>query len=200
MANYDLPAFDYRDAADYPFDIDSRGSAAPRVQSAPPGASAAAVAAQEQARAVAIERRRQQQVFYLTLLTQGAAGGLVTEVTPPIDGDAIDSQYAPIFTNNTNNPVRVQVFADLVTPGCGAILSFTRDQSDVGKFDVLSLTANGRTESVTAVILPTFSVWARDFQPVFFPMLGVDVLRVRVFDPMKLLSYAELYPEGQRSF
>lgn len=194
MANYDY--IDYRDAADYPFDVEGRAAVIP----ARGPSQADAVAAQEQARALAEERRRQQQVLYLTLLAQGSEGGPVTELTSPLDGDFINAEYQPIFTNNTNNPVRIQVFADLVTPGCGAILSFTRDMSDVGKFDVLSLTANGKTESVTAIILPTHAVWARDFQPTFFPMTAADVLRVRVFDPMKLISYGQLYPELTRNF
>lgn len=143
------------------------------------------------------DARREQQVLYLTLLAQN---GPVTEVTTPINGDFIEPEYKTLFTNNTNNPVRVQVFADLVTPGCGAVLSLTRDGSDVGKFDVLSLTANGRTESVTTIILPTYSIWAKDFAPAFFPMQANDVLRVRVFDPAKLISYGNLYPEFQRKF
>jgi hypothetical protein len=183
----------YLDAQDYPYDVDPVRAVAPRTVA--PQTSAAERAAITAAQTAALERRRQEQVLYLTLLAQGSNGGPVTEVTSPINGDFINAEYQPIFTNNTNNPVRIQVFADLVSPGCGAILSFTRDLSDVGKFDVLSLTANGRTESVTALILPTYSVWARDFQPVFFPMLAVDILRLRVFDPMKLLSYGNLYPE-----
>lgn len=138
------------------------------------------------------ERTRQAQVLYLTLLSQGGAGGPVTEVTSPITGDTITDDYAPIFTNNTNNPVRVQVFSDFINPGVGAFLSLTRDRSDVGKIDELALTANGRTESVTTILLPTYSLWARN-RDVVFPMQSTDVLRIRVFDPMKLISYSNLY-------
>jgi hypothetical protein len=195
---------DYTDSYDYPFDVDSRSSfpAPTRQVVLTPGApqlTPQMLAAQAQAQAQAdADRMRQAQVLYLTLLAQG--GGPVTEVTAPINGDFIENDYKPIFVNNTSNPVRVQVFADLVSPGCGAFLSFTRDLSDVGKFDTLSLTANGRVESVTAIILPTYSVWARDFNAQFFPMQAVDVLRVRVFDPMKLISYAQLYPELRSNY
>ena len=161
--------------------------------------SQAAKAAEMKAKAVS-DARREQQVLYLTLLAQGGAGGPVTEVTMPVNGDFIEADYKALFTNNTNNPVRVQVFADLVTPGCGAILSLTRDRSDVGKYDVLSLTANGRVESVTTIVLPTYSIWARDFDAAVFPMQVVDTLRVRVFDPAKLISYGNLYPELQRNY
>lgn len=181
--NYDDYCFD-----DYGGDVRGPSYAAPSPQKVSPV---------NPAQQLAEERRRQAQVLYLTLLAQQ---GPVTEVTSPINGDFIEADYKEIFKNNTNNPVRIQVFADLVTPGCGAILSFTRDGSDVGKFDVLSLTANGRTESVSTIVLPTFSIWARDFQPVFFPMVSNDVLRIRVFDPAKLINYGQLYPEHQRKF
>lgn len=144
--------------------------------------------------------RRSAQVLYLTLLSQGGAGGPVTEVTQPYNGDFIEADYKRLFTNNTNNPVRAQVFAEFTTPGAGVNLSLTADRSDVGKFDVLALTANGRTESVTVIVPPTTSIWARDLDPVNFPMQDVDVLRIRIFDPMKLLSFGNLYPEFQKRF
>jgi hypothetical protein len=148
-----------------------------------------------QAVAVAMDKQRQlreAQILYLTMLTQN---GPVTETTSPISGDYIEAGYTAIFRNDTNNPVRVQAFADFTNPGVGAILSLSSDASDAGKIDTLSLTANGRTESVTTIILPTFSLWAKDFDPQFFPMQGNDVLRLRVFDPAKLLSYWNLYPK-----
>lgn len=146
------------------------------------------------------ERKRQEQVLYLTLLSQGGSGGPVTEVSSPITGDFIEADYKELFRNDTNNPVRVQVFADLTNPGCGVILSLTRDRSDVGKIDALALTANGRTESVTTILLPTYSLWGRDYDSQFFPMQGNDVLRIRVFDPAKLINYGQLYPINQQRF
>lgn len=143
-------------------------------------------------------QQREAQVLYLTLLSQGGAGGPVTEVTQPYNGDFIEANYKKLYENNTNNPIRLQVFAEFTTPGCGVNLSLTADRSDVGKFDVLSLTANGRTESVTVIVPPTRAIWARDFDPVNFPMQDVDVLRVRVFDPMKLISFGNLYPTLKR--
>lgn len=156
-------------------------------------------AAQRQA-ALDAERKRQEQVLYLTLLSQGGSGGPVTEVSAPINGDFITADYKELFKNDTNNPVRVQVFADLTTPGSGVILSLTRDRSDVGKIDALSLTANGRTESVTTIILPTYSLWGRDFDATFFPMQAVDILRIRVFDPAKLINYGQLYPVNRTRY
>lgn len=146
------------------------------------------------------ELARQQQVLYLTLLAQGGAGGPVTEVSSPITGDFIEADYKELFRNTTNNPVRVQVFADLTNPGVGVILALTRDRSDVGKIDALSLTANGRTESVTTILLPTYSLFGRDFDATFFPMQANDVLRIRVFDPTKLINYGQLYPVNQQRF
>lgn len=183
---------DYECEPDY-FDVQSQR----RPATAPQRAAAVQQAAQDRQRDLLLERRRQEQVLYLTLLAQN---GPVTEVTAPITGDFIENDYKPIYTNNTNNPVRIQVFADLVNPGCGAFLSLTRDLSDVGKFDALALTANGRTESVTTIVLPTYSIWARDFDATFFPMQGNDVLRVRVFDPAKLINYGNLYPELSRKY
>lgn len=141
------------------------------------------------------EQQRQAQVLYLQLLTQD---GVVTHVTTPTNGNDIDDEYTALYKNDTNNPVRVQVFADLVTPGCGAVLSTNSDRSNSGKFDALTLTANGRVESVSVIVLPTMAVWAREFNTAF-PMSGSDVLRVRVFDPAKLISYANLYPQ-QKGF
>lgn len=143
------------------------------------------------ARAEMDRRRREEQILYLTLLAQN---GPVTEVTQPTNGDRITSEYTELLRNNTNNPVRVQVFADLVNPGVGVLLSTSSDASNNGKIDELSLTANGRTESVFVILLPTYSLWVRDRDPAFFPMQANDVVRVRVFDPAKLISYANLYP------
>lgn len=136
------------------------------------------------------DRELQLRMLYLGMLAQATT---ITEVTTPMTGDDISDEYVSLYKNNTNNPVRVQVFADLATPGCGAILSTTPDKSNAGKVDVLALVANGRVESVSLIVLPTMSVWAREFN-VAFPMSGFDVLRVRVFDPAKLLSYSNLYP------
>ncbi len=147
------------------------------------------------AQAVAAERTRQAQVLYLSLLCQST--GVVTEVTSPKNGDDISDEYVELFMNNTNNPVRVQVFADLVTPGCGVFLSTTRDKSEQGKYDVLNLTANGRTESVSIIVLPTYAIFGRDFNAAI-PMQGVDVIRFRIFDPAKLISYSTLYPQQGR--
>ena len=135
---------------------------------------------------------RESQILYLTMLTQN---GPVTETTMPVSGNIIEAGYVPIFRNDTNNPVRVQAFADFVNPGVGAILSLSGDASDAGKIDTLALVANGRVESVTTIILPTFSLWAKDFDPSFAPMQSNDVLRLRIFDPAKLLSYWNLYPK-----
>ena len=151
---------------------------------------------QEQAQqAQAMDKQRQMreaQILYLTMLTQN---GPITETTSPITGTQIEAGYIPIFRNDTNNPVRVQAFADFVNPGVGAVLSLSSDNSDSGKIDTLSLVANGRVESVTTIILPTFSLWAKDFDPTFFPMQPNDIIRLRVFDPAKLLSYWNLYPK-----
>lgn len=146
-----------------------------------------AIAAAKQARREA----REEQGLFLSLLSQ--SNGTITEISPPINGDFVEADYKAMFTNTANNPVRVQVFADFTNPGVGAILSLTRDGSDVGKFDQLSLTANGRTESINIVLLPTYSLWVRDLDATFFPMQGNDILRVRVFDPAKLFSYGQLF-------
>lgn len=143
------------------------------------------------------ERTRQAQVLYLTLLSQGGLGGPVTEVTSPISGTSLTNEYTSIFTNNTNNPVRVQVFSDYTNPGVGVTLSLTRDRSDVGKIDELALTANGRTDSVTTILMPTYSLWARNRDPIF-PLQANDVVRIRVFDPAKLINYSNLYPQNVR--
>lgn len=175
------------------------GTVSPRSTNVPVPQQTEEVLAAIRARDIAAERRSAQ-VLYLTLLAQGGSGGPITEMLTPVSGDFIEEDYKELFRNNTDNPVRLQVLGEFVTPGCGAHLSLTRDRSDVGKFDVLSLTANGRTESVTVIVPPTMAVWARDFDAVNFPMQDVDTLRVRVFDPMKLLSFGNLYPEFQRKF
>lgn len=148
---------------------------------------AAAAAAKE----VYDRQVREEQILYLTLLAQN---GPVSEVTQPISGNQISAIYSELFRNNTNNPVRLQVFADFVNPGVGVILSTSSDSSDNGKIDELALIANGRTESVSIIILPTYSLWLRDRDATFFPMQANDVVRVRVFDPAKLVSYGNLYP------
>lgn len=148
-------------------------------------------ASQQAAQRAALQEARSVQALFLNLITQSA--GIVTEISPPINGDFVEGDYKPLFTNTVSNPVRVQVFGDFTNPGAGAVLSLTRDGSDVGKVDQLSLTANGRTESVSVVLLPTYSIWVRDLDPTFFPMQGNDVLRVRVFDPAKLLSYGQMF-------
>jgi hypothetical protein len=154
----------------------------------------AAQAKQAQAERVAAKRvRTNESVQYLSLLAQ--SNGIVTEVTPPVNGDGIESYYTKLFTNDTNGAVRLQVFADFVNPGVGVVLSLTADASDVGKVDELSLTANGKVESISVIVLPTFSLFVRDRDAAFFPMQANDVIRVRVFDPAKLLSYSNLYPE-----
>lgn len=181
MSNYD-----YDDEC---FDIDSsRSHPAPSRNASP---QEALQAAQGSKNDLAAERARQAQVFYLTLLCQN---GPVTEVTSPVVGTLIEDEYVELYKNNTNNPVRVQAFADLITPGCGAILSLTRDKGDQGKVDVLALVANGRTESVQVILMPTTSLWVRNFRFTAFPMTVDDTIRVRVFDPMKLLSFNTLYP------
>lgn len=156
------------------------------------------LAEQEQKRRAYLEAQRQarrdareEQGLFLNLLAQ--SNGTITEISPPINGDFVEADYKAMYTNTANNPVRVQVFADFTNPGVGAILSLTRDGSDVGKFDQLSLTANGRTESINVVLLPTYSLWVRDLDAAFFPMQGNDILRVRVFDPAKLFSYGQLF-------
>jgi hypothetical protein len=142
--------------------------------------------AEREARAV-----REEQVLYLTLLSQQ---GPVSEVSQPVNGDNIEAYYTPLYKNNTNNPVRVQVFADFTNPGVGVVLSTSSDASDNGKVDELSLTANGKTESVFVILLPTYSLWVRDRDAAFFPMQGNDIVRVRIFDPAKLVAYGNLYP------
>lgn len=156
------------------------------------------LAAQEQKRRAALQAakearrdQREEQGLFLNLLAQSA--GTITEISPPINGDFVDADYKAMYTNTANNPVRIQVFADFTNPGVGAVLSLTRDGSDVGKFDQLALAANGRTESINVVLLPTYSLWVRDLDPKFFPMQGNDILRVRVFDPAKLFSYGQLF-------
>lgn len=150
--------------------------------------------AQVAARMEVERRRREEQILYLTLLAQN---GPVTEVTQPVNGDRIDETYTELVRNNTNNPIRVQVFADFVNPGVGVLLSTSSDLSNNSKIDELSLTANGRTESVQVILLPTYSLWVRDRDPVVFPMQPNDIIRVRIFDPAKLISYANLYPRMQ---
>lgn len=151
-------------------------------------------AAEAQVRDLSAERTRQANVLYLSLLCQ--SDGVVTEVGQQKSGDDITDEYSELFKNNTNNPVRVQAFADLTTPGCGVILATSRDKGNQGKYDVLSLTANGRVEAVSIVVLPTFSIYGREFNTVI-PMAGVDIIRFRVFDPAKLISYSNLYPKGK---
>jgi hypothetical protein len=148
----------------------------------------AKIRAEEEARLRAI---REEQVFYLTLLAQQ---GPVSEVSSPVNGDNIEAYYTPLYKNVTNNPIRVQVFADFVNPGVGVVLSTSSDASDNGKVDELALTANGKTESVFVILLPTFSLWVRDRDAAFFPMQGNDIVRVRIFDPAKLVAYGNLYP------
>lgn len=133
------------------------------------------------------------QILYLSLLAQ--SGTLVTEVTSPTNGDQIGEAYSQLFTNVSNAPVRVQVFGDFVNPGVGVVLATTRDQSDVGKVDELALTANGKTESVGVILMPTYSLWVRDRDPAVFPMQTNDIIRVRIFDPSKMISYANLFPK-----
>lgn len=147
----------------------------------------------KQAALVAARKARYfENMQYLSLLAQSA--GVATEITPPITGDNIEALYLPVFTNNTNGAVRVQVFADFVNPGVGVVLSLTQDASDVGKVDELALIANGKTESVSVILMPTFSLFMRDRDAQFFPMQATDVVRVRVFDPAKLLAYDNMYP------
>lgn len=153
-----------------------------------------AAASQSAAAGMAARKARYfESMQYLSLLAQSA--NIVTEITPPTTGDNIEAIYTPLFTNNTNGAVRLQVFADFVNPGVGVMLSLTRDASDVGKVDELSLTANGKTESISILLMPTFSLWARDRDATFFPMQANDVIRVRIFDPAKLLAYDNLYPK-----
>lgn len=136
-------------------------------------------------------------VLYMQLLCQSL--DVITEVSTPITGDSIEDHYTAIYVNNTNNPIRVQVFADLVTPGCGALLSTSPNDGDSDKYDALTLTANGRTESVGIILMPTMKIYAKNFQPLI-PMAAIDVIRVRVFDPMKLMSFARLYPQSGKVF
>ena len=143
----------------------------------------------------AADLAREAQVLYLTLLAQGGSGGPITELSTPVTGDKLLNTYTMLLKNNTNNPIRVQVFANLVTPGCGVVLSFASDASDAAKFDELSLTANGRTESVTVILLPTYSIWGKQFA-LGFPAGATDVFRMRVFDPQKLINISNLYPHG----
>ncbi len=166
------------------FDVDNARPLPPPAANAPPEVKASF--------ALSEERERQKRVLYLQLLCQG--GGPVTEVIGPIIGTALNDEYTSIFKNSTNNPVRVQVFADLTTPGCGARIALSPEKGDQGRVDQLVLAANGRTESVQMILLPTMSVWARQFNNAAFPMVAVDMLRVRIFDPIKLLSFSELYP------
>lgn len=142
--------------------------------------------------AAARKARYFENMQYLSLLAQSAQ--IVTEITPPITGANIEAIYTPLYTNNTNGAVRVQVFADFVNPGVGVVLSLTQDASDIGKVDELALVANGKTESVSVMLMPTFTLWMRDRDATFFPMLANDVIRVRLFDPAKLLAYDKLYP------
>lgn len=139
------------------------------------------------------ELAREAQVLYLTLLAQGGAGGPITELSPPKAGSAFGAGYTELLKNNTNNPIRVQVFANLATPGCGVVLSFANDGSDASKFDELSLTANGRLESVTVILLPTYSIYGKQFA-MGFPMGASDIIRMRIFDPQKLINITNLYP------
>lgn len=140
------------------------------------------------------EKQRQAQVLYLSLLCQST--GVVTEVQRPTSGDAISDEYFALFTNTSMAPVRVQVFSDLVTPGCGAVLSFDNSKGDQGKFDTVSFVANGHTESISVLVLPGLSIWARDFSNAI-PMGSADMLRIRIFDPMKLISSANLFSAGR---
>lgn len=141
----------------------------------------------------AADLAREAQVLYLTLLAQGGSGGPITELSTPKAGSQFTNTYTELLKNNTNNPIRVQVFANLTTPGCGVVLSFANDASDSAKFDELSLTANGRTESVTVILLPTYSIYGKQFAA-GFPMVAVDIIRMRIFDPQKLINITNLYP------
>lgn len=151
-----------------------------------------AAKAREAARVAGLKARYFENMQYLSLLAQSIT--ITTEVTSPTSGDDVEAYYKPIFTNTTNGAVRVQVFADFVNPGVGCTLSLTQDASDVGKVDELALVANGKTESIGVILMPTFSLWIRDRDAAFFPMQATDTVRVRVFDPAKLLAYDNLYP------
>lgn len=173
---------------DYCFD--SNGPRIPRVQPSPrqgqvPGQSI--IASKSPA-----DIQRERDLAYITLLA--TAGDTVTEVTSPKDGDAVEDKYTELFKNNTNNPVRAQVFVLLTTPGAGIKLSTTALAGDQGLYDSLSLTANGRTEAVSIIVLPTMSIYMREFNSAF-PMTPQDLIRVRIFDPAKIISYNNLYPK-----
>jgi hypothetical protein len=186
------------DNDDFCFDSDfPRGGVPPAETRRAPPATRAVSAPARAANPVIVTRspvdtKREHDVLYLTLLA--TAGDTVTEVTSPKTGDDVQENYTELFLNNTNNPVRVQVFARLVTPGTGIFLSTDNSNGNQGLFDALSLTANGRTESVHIIVLPTFRVYMREYDPAF-PMGGQDLIRVRVFDPAKLFSYSNLYPK-----
>lgn len=185
--NMQVPVLPAQEPDRYDVKVSSGGKQVltPAEQKAETAKAAAATAAVKKARYF-------ENMQYLSLLAQSAA--IVTEITPPINGNAITPDYRPLFTNNTNGAVRVQVFADFVNPGVGVVLSLTQDASDIGKVDELSLTANGKTESISVMLMPTFSLFTRDRDATFFPMQANDVVRVRVFDPAKLLAYDNLYP------
>lgn len=137
------------------------------------------------------EKQRAAAELYLSLLIQ--AKDVFTEMESPKQGSDFTDDYSELFVNNTNNFVRVQVFADFITPGTGIVVALKPDRSDVGKVDVLALTANGKTESVSVILPANSKLYAKNMDSVF-PLAAGDTIRVRLFDPTKLLSANKLFP------
>jgi len=140
-------------------------------------------------------RETQGQILYLQLLAQ--SNGIVTEVSAPITGDVIALQkgrYLEVYNNKTNNPIRVQVFADIISPGAGIVLSTSASQGDGDKVDQLVLTANGHTESISVILMGNSRLYGRDFDNANFPLALQDAVRIRIFDPARLLSYVKMFP------
>lgn len=135
---------------------------------------------------------RDAQLFYLQLLT--CSGNAANDVVAAIDGTQIKTTYTELYMNNTSNPVRVQVFVSLITAGGGIKLSLTSDGADLNFLDELALVANGKSESIQIVLPSNTKLYAKSYDPTNFPLVAGDKIRVRQFDPARLLSFGGLYP------
>ena len=125
---------------------------------------------------------------YIILLTQ--ASPPVTELLAPIAGDFFGAanQYKTIYRNLTPRPVRIQAFViEWGNPGEGLKLAVTPETSDVGKVDVLSNTANGKSEAIGVILRPGESLYG-SVENTTQPLTAGTSIRARIFDPQVYLT------------
>ena len=137
----------------------------------------------------------QEKSYALGYLSMVAQSDGITNALPPFYGDVIgaSSKYFPLVSNKTDNPIRVELLAELTNPGVGFKFAFSRDSSDVGKIDVLALIANGRVQSVPIILGGGQTLWVASHDTTF-TLQDDDVLRIRVFDPAQLLARVAIRP------